>query len=102
MVGGLFYDRKREVMTDYELIYNAASDSRQRSERLKETRPGYLRNATERQRFTAGIAAVVAAAKAEGMEAERALSFDRLMNTTDLREQSKFYAVKAMPDGVGE
>ena len=23
-------------------------------------------------------------------------------HTTDLREQSKFYAVKAMPDGVGE
>ena len=58
-------------MNDYEAIYNERNQARQREEQAKETRPGYLRNATERQRHTAGLAAVVAAAKAEALEEAR-------------------------------
>jgi len=148
MVGGLFYDRKREVMTDYQAVYAKAS---------RENAPGIGRD-----NFDAGIAAVVAAAKAEALgefacelrerypedvfkpltdkdhcsandalagRSERThITRDRISadmmrfaavqcddrateyraaslaaaHTTDLREQSKLYAVKAMPDGVGE
>ena len=104
-------------MTDYGAIYAKAS---------RENAPGLGRD-----NFDAGIAAVVATAKVEALDAMADEVYDtddgtsepsadfywRLVlarafkyrvaslaaaHTTDLREQSKFYAVKSMPDGVGE
>jgi len=105
-------------MTDYGAIYAKAS---------RENAPGIGRD-----NFDAGIAAVVAAAKGEalGEAAKSALAPSKLLrdastcrqiahdlraradgyatdnlaaaHATDLREQSKFYAVRAMPDSEGE
>ena len=55
-------------MSTYETIYRTAAAARQRDERAKESRPGYLRNASAGQRHEAGLAAVVVAAKAEALE----------------------------------
>jgi len=101
-------------MTDYEAVYNEAWQAGENWSKCSD-----------------GVAAVVAAAKGEawdegyesGVDDESFTARGSLSDpdaaehphynpyvhdplaaahTTDLREQSKHYAVKAMPDGVGE
>ena len=64
-------------------------------EEMRKTYYGGYRNPGQSMRgaHTAGLRAVADAAKGDTLAAA---------HTTDLREQSKLYAVKAMPDSEGE
>ena len=121
MVGGHFYDRKREVMTDYDYTYNLAYDHAYNGDDGPEG---------NRVRHAAGIAAVATAAKAEalGEFADDLLGYTidftsptrtiehivglarrqghiktlAAAHTTDLREQSKHYTGSPRPDSEGE
>jgi hypothetical protein len=131
MVGGLFYVIERDEMTktkdetpDYVAIYDDASFDCPIPEYAHAA--GIAAVAAAAKAEAAFTATEFLVDVVRGVEAERDAAYrlitnlkltaaedlvyvrrieaerDAAAHTTDLREQSKFYAVKAMPDGVGE